>query len=98
MTIEEILNEMVAERVAPGGVLLVSRNGKTVLFESFGTTRYQDDGSRAVTKDTIYDIASITKIFTATATLILADKGEILLDDKLAKFFPQCVYGDKVAV
>ena len=98
MLIEKVLNEMVAERVAPGGVLLVSQNGKTVLYEAFGTTRYQDDGSRVVTKDTIYDIASITKIFTATAALILADRGEILLDDKLAKFFPRCAYGDKVAV
>ena len=98
MTIEKILNEMVAERVAPGGVLLVSRNGKTVLYESFGMTRYQDEGLRAVTKDTIYDIASITKIFTATAALILADQGEISLDDKLAEFFPRCAYGDKVAV
>ena len=98
MTIEKILNEMVAERVAPGGVLLVSQNGKTVLHEAFGTTRYQDDGSRVVAKDTIYDIASITKIFTATAMLILADRGEISLDDKLAKFFPQCAYGDKVTI
>ena len=98
MTIEKVLNEMVVERVAPGGVLLVSLNGKIVLHESFGTTRYQDDGSRAVTKDTIYDIASITKIFTATAMLILADRGEISLDDKLAKFFPRCAYGDKVTV
>lgn len=95
---KNILNEMVENRITPGGVLLATLDGKIVLSEVFGTTRYQDDGSRIVAKDTIYDIASVTKVFTATVALILADRQEITLDDSLAKFFPLCSYGEKVTL
>lgn len=96
--IKKIFDEMIVGRITPGGVLLVSQNGKVSLFETFGTTQYKDSGSQAVTGSTIYDIASVTKILTATAALILIDRKEISLDDSLAKFFPQCVYGEKIVI
>ncbi len=92
------LQPMVEDRVTPGGVLLVSTVGHPSWVEVRGTTAYDDAGSSLVQADNIYDIASITKVITATGLLMLADRGEVSLDDRLSKFFPWCRYGDKVTV
>jgi CubicO group peptidase (beta-lactamase class C family) len=41
-----------------------------------------------ITKDTVFDIASVSKQFTATAILLLADDGKLSLDDTLASHVP----------
>lgn len=68
---------------------LVAKNGQ-ILYE-----RYQGIGNRrtkeAITKDTPMHIASVSKVLTATAILLLIDRGEISLDQKvntILKNFP----------
>ena len=53
------LNEGVKNNELPGAVVLIARNGKIVMFESYG---YRDkDAKVAMTNDTIFRIASMTK-------------------------------------
>jgi CubicO group peptidase (beta-lactamase class C family) len=74
------------------GCVVVADRG-TVQFEWCGGPR--DSSGSAVTPDTRFDIASVGKMFTATAVLRLAGAGKLSLDDPLTKFIPE--YPDSVA-
>jgi CubicO group peptidase (beta-lactamase class C family) len=69
-----------------GAQLVVVREGKTVLDESFGKA------SRAtgapVTSETAFAIGSVTKQFTCAAAILLAQDGKLSMDDKVAAHYP----------
>ena len=68
------------------GNVLVAENGKIILERSAG---YADAGARAPNNAaTRFQLASVTKVFTSTAILQLADRGKLKLDDPLTKYFP----------
>jgi CubicO group peptidase (beta-lactamase class C family) len=81
------LNADIAAGRLPGAVIAVARKGKLVYFETFG---FRDKAAGvAMTKDTIFNIASMTKPMVALAALQLAERGKLLIDDPLAKYFPK---------
>ena len=70
----------------PGAVIAVARHGKLVYYEAFG---FRDKTAGvAMTKDTIFNIASMTKPMVAVAALQLYERGQLLIDDPLSKYFP----------
>ncbi len=81
------LNTDVAAGRIPGAVVAIARKGKLVYFESFGFRDKQ--AGVAMTRDTIFNIASMTKPMVALAALQLQERGLLLIDDPLAKYFPQ---------
>lgn len=85
----------VAEDVVPAAVLAVGRGarGPWSLYYG-GSTRLGPEG-RDVTSDTLFDLASLTKITaTSPCVLRLADSGELDLDAPLARYLPRFV-GDE---
>jgi CubicO group peptidase (beta-lactamase class C family) len=81
------LNADIAAGRIPGAVIAIARKGKLVTFETFG---FRDKAAGiAMTKDTIFNIASMTKPMVALAALQLQERGLLLIDDPLAKYFPQ---------
>jgi CubicO group peptidase (beta-lactamase class C family) len=81
------LNADIAAGRLPGGVIAIARKGKLVYYEAFG---FRDKAAGvAMTKDTIFNIASMTKPMVALAALQLQERGQLLIDDPLAKYFPQ---------
>jgi CubicO group peptidase (beta-lactamase class C family) len=64
----------------------VVENGATVLAEGFGTRSLLT--GEPVTPDTMFAIGSITKQFTATCILLLAEDGRLAVTDKVAKYYP----------
>ena len=93
--INPIIEKAIKERVFPGAVFLIGNSHNIGYCQAFGTTMYSDPGSKPVVKDTIYDIASLTKLFTSTATLILLDRGKIRLDTKVFSIIPEFSGGYK---
>jgi len=70
-----------------GSSLLVVRDGEVIARHTEG---FQDAGGRvAVTNDTIYHWASITKTFTGIAIMQLRDRGLLSLDDPVVKYVPE---------
>lgn len=69
------------------GTVLVARGGTILLKKGYGNQ-----------ENTIYQIASVTKTFTATAILKLAEKGRLSLQDKLSKYFPDYPKGDSITI
>src|SRR5881398_3031696 len=70
----------------PSCEILVSKHGQTIYKKAFGSADLQLNVP--VNPDMVFNLASITKQFTAIAILQLADQGKISLKDSLQKFIP----------
>jgi CubicO group peptidase (beta-lactamase class C family) len=71
----------------PGAVIAVARHGKLVMLDAYG---WRDkEAGVAMTTDTIFNIASMTKPMTTVGALMLYEQGKILIDDPLSKYFPK---------
>ena len=71
---------------APGASVLVALDGKVLYRKAFGLANLEE--RTPITTATNFRLASVTKQFTATAVLLLAERGELSLDDPLTRFFP----------
>ena len=70
----------------PGAVVAIARNGKLVYFKAFGMA----DAAKglAMQTDTIFQLASMTKIQAAVGALALTEQGRLPLQSKLTDYFP----------
>ncbi|GAB3797950.1 serine hydrolase domain-containing protein [Virgibacillus kimchii] len=92
---DPLLEEAIEEHVMPGAVVLVAKDGRVVKHDAYGyAARYTDreftemDEPVEMSEDTILDMASISKLFTATAVMQLWDQGAFELDDPVAEYIP----------
>lgn len=83
--VEEV-NKYVARDLIVGAELVVIQNRHVVLHECFGYADREDDV--LWTKGTVGNIRSMTKPLTGAAVQILADRGELAIDDPVAKYLP----------
>ena len=84
-----ILKNGVVEKAFPGAVTAVVYQEELVALHGQGRFTYENSSPR-VTPDTIYDLASLTKVIATTATaMILFDRGLLNLDASVTEFLPQ---------
>lgn len=84
----ELLDRAVADRAFPGGVLAVGYRDELALH-AFGRQSYEPKAS-AVTPETIYDAASLTKpVVTATLAAMLEEEKQLDLDAPVARYLPR---------
>jgi len=85
--IDTICREAIAKKAAPGCVVLVARNGKIAYEKAFGYMTY--DKTEPVYKESVYDMASVTKICATTmAVMKLYDEGRLNLQKTLGDYLP----------
>jgi uncharacterized protein YbbC (DUF1343 family)/CubicO group peptidase (beta-lactamase class C family) len=83
------VNREIAQHHLPGAVVLVARNGGVVWRNAYGS-RALEPAREAMTTDTIFDLASLTKIVaTATSIMILVERGKVRLSDPLSNYIPE---------
>lgn len=82
---QRIKAEMLKDRI-PGVALAVMKDGKTAKVQGYGLANVELNVP--VTKDTVFEIGSITKQFTATLILRLAEENKLKLDDKVRQHLP----------
>ena len=70
----------------PGISLAVVRDGRIVKAKGYGLANIEANSAAA--PNTVYEIGSMTKQFTAAAVLMLVEEGKVGLDDKITKYFP----------
>lgn len=88
-----VLEEAVAARAFPGCAFGVLAGGEVAVEDALGRFTY-DPESQLVTADTIYDVASLTKVVATTAAaMLLVQRGEIDLDSPLGELLPGFVAG-----
>jgi uncharacterized protein YbbC (DUF1343 family)/CubicO group peptidase (beta-lactamase class C family) len=83
------VREEIRKGQLPGAVVLIGRQGKIVFREAYGQ-RALLPSPEAMTVDTIFDLASLTKVVaTATSVMILAEHGKLRLGDPVARYIPE---------
>lgn len=84
------IDSIVAPYLGPdlGGVAVgVVRDGKVVVSQGFGAADRERD--IAVTSDTVFDLASLSKQFTGMALLMLAERGQLSIEDDVRNYVPE---------
>lgn len=86
--VDTVVRSFIDRKAFPGAVVAVGRQGKLVHLQSFGKLSYAADAA-PVTAETLYDLASLTKVIaTTTMAMILVDEGRLDLDKAVQDFLP----------
>ena len=88
--IDDYIKVEMERRHIPGLALAVARNGKIVKVRGYGIANLEHDVP--VTPDTVFELASVTKQFTATAIMLLVEEGKVQLDDPVAWHLPRALW------
>jgi CubicO group peptidase (beta-lactamase class C family) len=88
--VDEYLNALVKQDRFSGAVLL-ARDGKVLLSKGYGMANLEDETPN--TPQTKFRLGSITKQFTALATLILQERGKLSVQDSVCKYIENCPQG-----
>lgn len=87
--IDSVARQEIASGGFPGAVILVGRQGKVVYRKAFGF-RSVVPQRQPMTEDTIFDLASLTKVVaTTTAVMQLVDAGRLSLDAPVGRYWPE---------
>lgn len=93
--IDAVVTDALAKTGTPSASIAVVRGGRIVLAKAYGKASDAIPRARA---DLRYQIASISKQFTAAALLLLEDEGKLSLDDTVAKWLPGTTGGDRITI
>ena len=93
--IDSIVMNGIENRAYPGCRLLVAKDGKVVYNRAYGHMTY-DENSAPVELNTMYDLASLTKVAATTlAVMKLVDEGKVDLDAKMSTYLPYLKHSNK---
>lgn len=92
--IDATINEAISSNKCPGGVFWLEHKGESY-HKAYGN-RAIEPQKEAMTEDTIFDAASLTKVCATTpALMLLVERGKISLDDPVAKYIPEFAQNGK---
>lgn len=84
-SIDSIANDAIRQHATPGAVVLVAKDGKIAYYKTFG--HYTYDSTEQVGLESIYDMASVTKIAATTVSIMkLYDQGRLDIDKTLGDY------------
>ncbi len=85
--VDSIVNDAMMQKVFPGSVVLAVHEGEIVYHKAFGNYKYEP--SQAVSLESIFDLASVTKISATTVSVMkLYEQGKLDLKKKLGDYLP----------
>ncbi|MGE5359183.1 MAG: serine hydrolase, partial [Bacteroidales bacterium] len=86
--IDDLVATAIKDHQLPGAVVLVGRDDRIAYQKAFGN-RAVEPSTEPMTLDTIFDLASLTKVVaTTTSAMILIEEGRIRLSDRVAAYIP----------
>ena len=92
--IDSIVNDAISQKAFPGAVVLAAHKGEIIYHKAFGHFQYEN--APEMTPESIFDLASVTKISATTVAIMkLYDEGKLRLDDKLGDLLPLVNGSDK---
>jgi CubicO group peptidase (beta-lactamase class C family) len=101
-SIDSILNAQVNVNKIPGAVIQVKQSGNIIYQNAYGYAQKYDDRHQPLPVpekmqlNTLFDIASLTKVtVTTTAIMLLVDQGKLSVDDPVSRFLPEFGSRDK---
>ncbi len=99
-----IMSVGIEQSVFPGGVVLVRHRDEVVVHGAYGhSITHRDTHTLASDQvptraGTVYDLASITKLFTATCVMQLVDEDKVQLDSTVATYLPEFANNGKMGI
>lgn len=94
--VDSIAGGVLAETGAPSASVAVVRGGVIAYEQAYGTARINPDVTAS--PHMRYAIGSVSKQFTATAILLLAEEGKLKLDDPVSRYLPGLTRGGDVTI
>lgn len=86
--VDSIVENALNNKVFPGCVVMALHKGEIIYHKAFGTNTYDDD--KPVRKESIFDLASVTKISATTlAVMKLYEEGKLNLKKRLGDYLPE---------
>lgn len=87
IVIDSIAADAIAKGATPGAVVLIAKDGKIVYHKAYGNYTY--DKTELVNRESIFDMASVTKVCATTISIMrLYDEGKLGLKKKLGDYLP----------
>jgi len=87
--VDSLVNAAIRDSVFPGAALLIGNKSGTIYEKAYGHYTY-DSTSPKMTLNTLFDLASVSKVIgTTSAAMILYDRGKLKLDEKVATYLPE---------
>ena len=98
-SIDRLVSRGIKEGGYPGAAVVVGRKGAAVWEKGFGTLSWARTSGAVDPRETVYDLASLTKVVgTTTALMILFDEGRIDVEAPVSKYLPAFAGGHKDSV
>ena len=85
-SLDSYINKGIRDWDVPGLSLVIVKDGKIVVMKGYGVRNIQS--RQPVDENTLFMIASNTKLFTGTSLALLETRGKLSLNDKITKYFP----------
>src|ERR1700693_5057025 len=87
--VDAIVAQSIEKDEIPGAVLVVGRRGRVIYRKAYGS-RAPVPQREKMTAETIFDMASLTKVFaTAPSVMLLVEQGRVRLNDPVARYIPE---------
>jgi len=94
--VDKAVGELLTKSGAPSASIAMVKDGKITYEHAYGMAKI--DPPTPATSQMRYSIGSISKQFTASAILMLAEEGKLSLDDKVAKYIPGLTRGNEITI
>lgn len=97
--LDSIITAAIADGASPGVAVAVGRNGRLAYLRGYGRPDWNDPPSSLVDGNTVYDMASLTKVIaTVSVAMTLEESGQLDLDRTVASYLPEFNAPDKAAI
>ncbi len=94
----QILNKAIDAQIFPGAQIFIAQDGDIITDEGIGRLTYAPNAP-AVDRETIYDVASLTKVLATTPVFMkMAAKHQLALDQEVRQFYPEFTGGGREVV
>lgn len=94
--IDSLIQTEFKDKNGPGGVFMVAKNGKPIYEKAFGKANLELDVN--LSAESVFQIGSMTKQFTAIAILMLEEQGKLNVQNPISKYIPDYPAGDKITI
>jgi uncharacterized protein YbbC (DUF1343 family)/CubicO group peptidase (beta-lactamase class C family) len=93
--VDAVIQNAISDGSIPGAVLIVGHDGAVIYRKAYGE-RALEPRREAMTLDTVFDLASLTKVIVTTpAVMQLVESGKVRLNDPVAKYLPEFAQNGK---
>ncbi|HLA13878.1 MAG TPA: serine hydrolase domain-containing protein, partial [Gemmatimonadaceae bacterium] len=97
--LDKLVKEAMEDAVAPAVGIAVGRNGKIAYMKGYGHISWDIPSSPAVDTNTLFDLASVTKVVaTTTLAMIMEEAGQLDLDRTVNSYLPEFNSPEKLGI